>query len=280
MSAEKIRESVIAGTWYTSDPVRLRRELAGYLDRAEPPALEGKLVGLVAPHAGYMYSGGVAAWSYKLLSKDMFDRVLILAPSHRAGFTGASISDADGYRTPLGVVPLDRELIDEFRKFQDIIQYNPRAESGEHSLEIQLPFLQLVLGGFRLTPLTLGTRDSQFCVRLSEAIAQICGSKRILMIASSDLSHYYPAEAARRLDGVCLKLLEAFDPLGLAVEVENQGTEACGAGPIITLLHAGRKLGADRCKVLNYANSGDVTGDNSGVVGYAAAAIYGRGENG
>ena len=121
----------------------------------------------------------------------------------------------------------------------------------------------------------MGTRAPEFCLRLSEAIAQICGSKRILMIASSDLSHYHPAETARRLDGVCLKLLEAFDPKGLSVAVENQGTEACGAGPIITMLHAGRNLGATRCKVLNYANSGDVTGDNSGVVGYAAAAIYG-----
>lgn len=280
MSAEKIRESVIAGTWYTSDPVMLKRELAGYLDRANPPALEGKLVGLVAPHAGYRYSGGVAAWSYKLLSKDMFDRVLIMAPSHRAAFTGASISVADGYRTPLGIVPLDRELIDEFRKYSGLIQYNPPAESGEHSLEIQLPFLQVVLGAFRLTPLIMGTRAPEFCLSLSEIIAQTCGTKRVLLIASSDLSHYYPAETARRMDGVCLKLLEAFDPYALAIAVENQKTEACGAGPIITMMHAGRKLGANRCKVLNYANSGDVTGDTTGVVGYAAAAIYEGAEDG
>lgn len=280
MSAEKIRESVIAGTWYSSDPVLLKKELAGYLDRADPPALDGKLVGLVAPHAGYMYSGGVAAWSYKLLSRGMFDRVLIMAPSHRAAFKGASLSVAGGYRTPLGVVPLDRELIDELGKYPDIMGDNPRAESGEHSLEIQLPFLQIVLGDFRLTPLIMGTSDPEFCMNLSEAIAQVCGAKRVLMIASSDLSHYYPAEKARRLDGVCLKLLEAFDPQGLAAEVENRRTEACGAGPIIAIMHAGRKLGADRCKVLNYANSGDVTGDYSGVVGYAAAAIYCGGGDG
>jgi AmmeMemoRadiSam system protein B len=280
MSAEKIRESVIAGAWYPSDPTLLKRELAGYLDRADPPALEGELVGLVAPHAGYMYSGGVAAWSYKLLSKDMFDRVLIMAPSHSAAFTGASVSAAEGFRTPLGVVPLDHELIDAFRKYTDLIQYNPPAEAGEHSLEIQLPFLQVVLGGFRLTPLLMGTRSPEFCLRLSEAIAHICGGKRILMIASSDLSHYYPAETARRLDGVCLKLLEAFDAQGLAAEVENRRTEACGAGPIITAMHAGKKLGADRCKVLHYAHSGDVSGDNSRVVGYAAAAIYGGAQNG
>jgi AmmeMemoRadiSam system protein B len=280
MSTEKIRESVIAGTWYPSDPVLLKRELAGYLDRAAPPGLEGELTGLVVPHAGYMYSGGVAAWSYKLLTRSMFDRVLIMAPSHRAGFTGASISLADGYRTPLGVVALDHELIAEFRECPDLIQYNPRAESGEHSLEIQLPFLQVVLGDFLLTPLIIGTRAPEFCWNLAEAVAQICAEKRVLLIASSDLSHYHPEATARRLDGVCLKLLEAFDPQGLAVEVEKQTTEACGAGPIMTLLHAGRKLGANRCKVLHYATSGDVTGDTSGVVGYGAAAIYRGAEDG
>ncbi len=280
MDAEKIRESVIAGTWYTSEPARLKDELVGYLERAAPPALEGPLVGLVAPHAGYMYSGGVAAWSYKLLSRTMFDRVLIMAPSHSAAFAGASLSAAAGYRTPLGVVPLDRELIEEFGRFRDLIKHNPRAEAGEHSLEIQLPFLQVVLGEFRLTPLLLGTRAPQFCLKLAEAIAKICRSKRVLLIASSDLSHYHPAETARRMDGAFLKLLEACDPEGLSREVENRRSEACGAGPVITLLHAGRHLGADRCKVLKYAHSGEVTGDDSGVVGYAAAAIYGGAENG
>ena len=280
MSGENIRESVIAGTWYPSDPVLLEGEVAGYLDRADPEALEGVLAGLVVPHAGYVYSGGVAAWAYKLLSKTAFDRVIIMAPSHRAAFSGASITAADGYRTPLGVVPLDHELIGEFSKHSDIIQYNPRAESGEHSLEIQLPFLQVVLGGFKLTPLLMGTRAPEFCERLAETIARICRGKRILMIASSDLSHYHPAGKARRLDEVLLKRLEAFDPEGLALEIENQGTEACGAGPIMTLMHAARRLGANRCKVLHYANSGDVTGDGSAVVGYGAAAIYGEARDG
>ncbi len=280
MGAEKIRESAIAGTWYSSDPVMLQKELAGYLDRADKPVLDGELAGLVVPHAGYIYSGGVAARAYKLLSKDMFDRVLIMAPSHRAGFTGASISVADGYRTPLGVVPLDRHLIEELRKHADIIGYNPGAESGEHSLEIQLPFLQSVLGSFRLTPLLVGTRAPEFCMRLSEAVAGVCGQHRVLLIASSDLSHYHPDETARRLDGVCLKLLEALDPHKLAEEVENRGTEACGAGPMITLMHACKKLGANRCKILHYATSGDVTGDLSGVVGYAAASICKGAENG
>lgn len=280
MRTELIRESTIAGTWYSSDPVLLKKEVSGYLDRAAPPKLKGELTGLLAPHAGYMYSGNVAAWSYKLLSKDMFDRVLLIAPSHRVAFTGASISRAEGLRTPLGVVPLDHELIGELRKYSCLFGYNPEAESLEHALEIQLPFLQVVLGRFKLTPVIVGTREVPFCISLSEAIAKVCGAKRVLIIASSDLSHYHSAEEARRLDAIGLNLIEAFDPENLAVAVDNRETEACGAGPIITLLYAGRKLGADQCKVLYYANSGDVTGDTSRVVGYGAAAIYRRAEDG
>ncbi len=280
MSAEKIRESVIAGTWYPNDPALLKEELVRYLERAKPPRLEGELTGLVVPHAGYLYSGRVAAWSYRLLLENQFDRVLVLAPSHHAGFAGASIYNRGGYRTPLGIVPLDRELIDELYKHADIIRYIPQADSMEHSLEIQLPFLQIVLSAFNLTPVIMGTQRYEFCLKLAQAIAEACSRKRILIMASSDLSHYYPYDEARRLDGVCLDRLNALDPEGLAEDVENQRTQACGAGPLITLMLAAKKLGADRGIVLNYANSGDVTGDRSGVVGYAAAAIYRSTEHG
>ncbi len=274
MSAEKIRESVIAGTWYPSDPALLKKELTRHLDRARPPALGGDLIGLVVPHAGYIYSGGVAAWSYKLLVKYRFDRVLILAPSHRAAFGGASIYNLGGYRTPLGVVPLDQELIDDLYKNASLIRYNQQADSMEHSLEIQLPFLQIILNTFSLTPVVMGAQHYDFCMKLAEAVAEACCGKRVLMIASSDLSHYYPYEKAVLLDEVCLQRLNCLDPEGLAVEVQNQRTQACGVGPLVTMMLAAKKLGADQCKVLKYANSGDVTGDRSGVVGYAAAALY------
>ena len=274
MKAEKIRESAIAGTWYPADPALLKRELVRYLDQARTPDLDGQLIGLVVPHAGYIYSGGVAAWSYKLLLKNQFDRVLIIAPSHRAFFGGASVSNVGGYRTPLGVVPLDHELIDDLYKNTSIIGYNPQADTGEHSLEIQLPFLQIVLGAFSLTPVIMGIQDIDFCLKMAEAIAAACSGRRVLIVASSDLSHYYPYEKAMLLDGVCLERLNAFDPDGLAREVENQRTQACGAGPLIAMMLAAKRLGADRSMVLKYANSGDVTGDRTGVVGYAAAAIY------
>jgi MEMO1 family protein len=280
MSAEKIRDSVIAGTWYPADPRLLKKQLLRYVELARPPRLEGELTGLVVPHAGYLYSGSVAAWSYKLLLENQFDRVLVLAPSHHTSFVGASVYNLGGFRTPLGIVPLDGELIDELYKHKDIIRFIPQADSREHSLEIQLPFLQTVLSTFKLTPVIMGTQNCDFCLKLAQAIAETCSRKRVLIIASSDLSHYYPYDEAKRLDGICLDRLNALDPEGLAEDVMHQRTHACGAGPLITLMIAARKLGADRSKVLHYANSGDVTGDRSGVVGYAAAAIYRSSEHG
>ncbi len=274
MAAEKIRESVIAGTWYPADPAALKGQISRYLDRAVPPAVEGGLIGLIAPHAGYMYSGPVAAYAYKLLLQDPFDRVLILAPSHQESFPGSSIYNLGGYRTPFGVVPLDREIIDDLYKHTSLIQYVPQADQAEHSLEIQLPFLQTVLPQFTLIPIVMGTQRLDYCVQLAEAIASVCEGKRVLLVASTDLSHYFPYAEAKRLDRTFLDRLSAFDPEGLASELQSQKCQACGAGPVLTLMLAARKLGADSAKVLHYANSGDVTGDkNSGVVGYAAAAL-------
>jgi hypothetical protein len=144
----------------------------------------------------------------------------------------------------------------------------------EHSLEIQLPFLQTVLHAFSVTPVIMGSQHYDFCLKLAKVIAESCRKKRVLIVASSDLSHYYPYEEAKLLDKVCLDMFDALDPQGLATEVEHHRTQACGAGPLITVMLAARLLGADRGRVLKYANSGDVSGDMSGVVGYAAAAIY------
>jgi AmmeMemoRadiSam system protein B/AmmeMemoRadiSam system protein A len=277
MAAEKIRESVIAGTWYPADPALLKQHISMYLDRANPSMIEGDLTGLVVPHAGYIYSGGVAAHAYRLLLQNPYDRVLILAPSHQASFSGSSIYHLGGYRTPLGVVPLDRELIEDLYKYSDIVSYVPHADAREHSIEIQLPFLQTIFHQFSLTPVVMGDHRYSYCEKLSDAVAETCSHRRVLIIASSDLSHYCPYEEAKRLDETFVDRLNAFDPQGLAREIRAQNCQACGAGPILTLMLAAKKLGADWSKVLHYTNSGDVTGDkSSGVVGYAAAAL-GRG---
>ena len=275
MEAEKIRESVIAGSWYPADPAKLRKQISGYLDMAAPPDIDGELFGLIVPHAGYVYSGGIAAFAYKLLFKHRFDRVLILAPSHQAHFSGSSIYNLGGYRTPLGTVPLDRELVDELFKSANIINYVPYADTREHSLEIQLPFLQTVLSTFTLVPVVMGDQRISYCRRLADTIAAACSAKRVLIIASTDLSHYYPYGEAKRLDSAFLERVGSFDPEGMAEDIGQHKCEACGAGPVITLMLAAKKLGADTARLLHYANSGDVTGDrSSGVVGYAAAVLY------
>jgi len=273
--AEKIRESAIAGSWYPADPGHLKKRISGYLNAADPPEIEGELMGIISPHAGYMYSGGVAAYAYKLVAKNPFERVLIIAPSHQTAFSGSSIYRDGGYRTPFGVVPLDHELINLLFENTPLIKYVPNADTREHSLEIQLPFLQLVLPRFTMVPIIMGDQGYDNCRRLADAIVSACRGKRVLMVASTDLSHYHSYSDARRLDEVFMDRVGAFDPDGLAGELGKHGCEACGAGPVLTLLLAARQMGADRAGVLQYANSGDVTGDKSGgVVGYMAAAVY------
>jgi AmmeMemoRadiSam system protein B/AmmeMemoRadiSam system protein A len=274
MGMEKIRESVIAGAWYPGNPAALKKEIQKWLHQAVVSPLEGELIALIAPHAGYTYSGGVAAHAYKLLENHPFDRVLIVAPSHRARFKGSSIYNLGGYRTPLGVAPLDRETVDALFQQSAHISYVPQAHEQEHSLEIQLPFLQAALGDFRLTPIVMGDQSYHHCKQLSEAIANACRGKKVLLIASSDLSHYHSYGDAKTLDSNVIDRVAALDPQGLAQNLQKGRCEACGGGPMTTVMLAAQRLGANKAKVLHYANSGDVTGDHSGVVGYMAAAFY------
>ena len=265
MGTEKIRESVIAGTWYPGNAQKLSKEIEGYLDQAKTPTLNGEVVALIAPHAGYMYSGGVAAYAWTPREQP-FDRVLIVAPSHRTYFEGASVYSQGGFRTPLGVVPLDRELLEQLLRQPAAINDLPEAHSQEHSLEIQLPFLQVVLKEFQLTPLVMGEQSYANCQSLATAIAAACQNKRVLLVASSDLSHYHAYQEAKTLDQLVLDAVSAYDPKALDEQLRKGNCEACGAGPIMTVMLAARQLGANQAKVLHYANSGDVTGDRRGVV--------------
>jgi AmmeMemoRadiSam system protein B/AmmeMemoRadiSam system protein A len=273
MTGEKIRESVIAGSWYPGNPQQLTREILQYVREAAAEPVEGELKALIVPHAGYMYSGGVAAYAYKLLQEQSFDRVLVIAPSHRAHFQGSSIYPLGGYRTPLGVVPLDRELVDELLQHADSIRYVPQADAQEHSLEIQLPFLQVMLKDFHLTPIVMGNQSLANCQDLAAAISQACRGRRVLLVASSDLSHFHTYGEAGRLDQIVIDQLQAYDPQGLDEALSRGDCEACGGGPMITVLLAARQLGATKVKILRYANSGDITGDKHSVVGYLSAAV-------
>jgi len=274
MSEQHVRESVIAGSWYPGDPARLTKDIKGYLKQVPEHTIEGELIALISPHAGYLYSGQVAAHAYKLLEGKEYDIVVIIAPSHRAYFQGASVYPMGGYRTPLGIVPIAEEITEALMKKSPLIDAIPQAHSQEHSLEIQLPFLQVVLKDFRLVPIVMGQQDLPMCKELSAAIADVIKGENALVIASTDLSHFHTYDEAVALDKKFVQHVEAFDPEGLNKALSGGQCEACGGGPVVAVMLAAQALGADKSEVLNYANSGDVTGDHDRVVGYMAAVLY------
>jgi len=266
-----IRRSVIAGTWYPGTKAELGRMLDGFLANAKKEELGGELMGLIAPHAGYVYSGQVAAYAYKQLEGLDFPTVAIVSPVHRMFVGRYAVTAKRYYETPLGLVEVDGELVDAL---DEAVGLNRVERDDEHSLEIQLPFLQRVLGRFKLLPVMMGDQSLPACRALGEALAGVLRGKRALLVASTDLSHFHPYDTAVRLDRVVLDHIEKFDPEGLALDLERGRCEACGGGPVIAVMLAAKALGANRARVLKYANSGDVTGDRGQVVGYAAGAIY------
>ena len=271
---KNIRQPVVAGSFYTASAKALSEEIENYLKNVPPKDAYGKPIGLISPHAGYMYSGQVAAYAYKQIEGMEYDAVIVIAPSHRAYFPGASVDDKEGYRTPIGIIPVEVDIAKRITDRSSLVSYYPQAHVEEHSLEVQLPFLQMVLKDFKLVPIIMGDQDLATCERLAEDIAGVIKGQDILVVASSDLSHYHPYDEAKRLDQKVIEYIDNYDPRGLASALSQRKTEACGGGPIITVLFIGQHLGANRARVVKYANSGDVTGDYSGVVGYAAGVIY------
>jgi len=280
VEAGGIRQSVIAGDWYPGQPDVLRRTLKGYLADAEKVELEGELKALISPHAGYAYSGPTAAYAYKQLENGhAFDTVAVLSPLHQAYLGRFAVTKASHYETPLGLVEVDAELVEALGKE---VTLNRAGFDGEHSLEIQLPFLQQVLGTFTLLPVMLGEpltsdRGLTACRELSAALAKLMRDRKALIVASTDLSHLYDYDDVVRHDRVMVELVERFDIEGLARALIEGRCHACGGAPVVTTLLTAQALGANRATVLHYTNSSDVTGNRrpgSYIVGYMAAAIY------
>jgi len=275
MGMKEIREPAVAGAFYPDKPEILQRDLSKYFENAKKEKLEGEIVALVSPHAGYTYSGQVAAYAYKLIEGKNFESVVVVAPSHHALFKGASLYDRGGYRTPLGVVPVDVDLSKKMMEKRKEIQFLPEAHRQEHSLEVQIPFLQVALKSFKLVPIVMEPYWSwETCQYLASAIAETVRGKKVLLVASTDLSHFYSYNIAVELDRIFLNHIDRFDAEGLNRDLKGNRTEACGAGPVVTVMLAAKALGANRGKVLKYLNSGDVTGDRSRVVGYGAGVFY------
>jgi hypothetical protein len=292
LSAEqKIRPALVAGGFYPADPNELGKMIDGFLAQASPETLDGSLVALICPHAGYQFSGGVAAYSYVQLKGRSYDRVVVLAPSHYESFPFSSIYDGGAYHTPLGDVPVDHDFAAQLVKLSSSIKISDRGHGpvnvrgqqyGEHALEDQLPFLQRVLGQFKMVPIVMGDISYDHCRALGIALAKAVQGTHTLILVSSDLSHYHTYDDAERMDHQILKTIQDWDYLTLSQNLErNLWNGPCGGGPIIAAMIAAEHLGAHHAQLLKYANSGDVTGDKSRVVGYGALAItaYNEKEN-
>lgn len=274
---EKVRQPAVAGAFYPADPAELGRMVDEFVAQANVPAVKD-LVALVSPHAGYIYSGRVAAHSYALLKGRKVERVVVIAPSHYEMFDFAAVYDGAAYATPLGQIPVDRDFAARLAAMNPHIQLSDRGHSlsagrGEHALEAQLPFLQRMLGPFKLVPVIMGEQDYDLCRALGVALAKLITGPETLIVASSDLSHYHPYDEAVTIDHKTLKAVEEWDYLNMSRNFERRVWEACGGGPIVAAMIAAERLGANQAKVLKYANSGDVTGDRSRVVGYGAVAL-------
>lgn len=285
-ASPKVRPAGVAGGFYPADPQQLTTMLDGFLSQAVPPALNGPLVALVSPHAGYPFSGPVAAYSYALLRRRKFTRVVVIAPSHYETFAFASIYDGDAYSTPLGQVPIDKAFAAKLVTASSLIQLSGKGHGQvqgqwEHAVEDELPFLQRVLGDFKLVPIVMGDQSYQASrtlgVALAKAIAQEGpnpgGEFNTLILASSDLSHYHPYDDAVSEDHKTLNAVEGWDYFNLSLNSERRIWEACGGAEIVAAMIAAERLGANRATVLKYANSGDTTSDKSRVVGYGAVAF-------
>jgi AmmeMemoRadiSam system protein B len=272
---ENVRPS-IGGGWYPHDPGLLAQNLDIYLGNAESAKPRGTLIGLIVPHAGHIYSGHVAAYAYNCIKGMKFDTVIIVSPSHFLTSGNILTSSHDAYETPLGIVEVDKNLMNRLNHaLMDNYQERlvPVSNDPEHAIEVELPFLQHILGDFRFLPVMIFSQDSRTAQVLGHSLARVAADRNALLIASSDLSHFYPASEARKFDHEMLRRIESFDP-ECVIEAESEGSGfACGKGAIASVLWACSDLGADRVEVLNYANSGDVTGDYESVVGYGAAVI-------
>jgi AmmeMemoRadiSam system protein B/AmmeMemoRadiSam system protein A len=275
---EGIRQAAVAGSFYPADPKELAKIVDRFLAGAAVPSFDGPVVAVVSPHAGYEYSGEVAAYSYAAPKGRKTERVVVVAPSHYDAFSFVSVYNGCAYATPFGTIPVDKTFAAQLAAMSPLIKLSDRghrvsAEQREHSIEVQLPFLQRVLGPFKLVPIIMGDQSYGSCRALGLGLAKLIHEPETLIVASSDLSHYHTYDQAEKEDHKTLKAIEEWDYLNMAQNFEARVWEACGGGPIIATMIAAERLGANEAKVLKYANTGDVTGDRSRVVGYGAVAL-------
>lgn len=277
--SQSTRQSVIAGSWYPGTEKNLARTVDDYLANVDQPLVAGELYGLICPHAGYAYSGQTAAYAYHQLQGRQVDTVVLMGPSHRAWVGDYAASTEDAYETPLGRVPLDQAFVAELAERLPVRRIQRDAE---HSLEIQLPFLQRQVGQFSLVPIMMSADNPAAAEQLAAALAEIVQrqssqGKRTLLVASSDLHHIENYHEVVRRDQRVIRALAAYDLDRLVTLLMSPDSSVCGRVPILTVLYGAKTLGADAVDILHHTNSGDVTGTRAPgqyTVGYVAAVVY------
>ncbi len=268
---DDVRRPAVAGTFYPDSPADLASAVEHLIGCATTPDQADRPIALVAPHAGYMYSGPTAASAYALLNDVSVETVVVVSPSHREYFDGVSVFPGSAYETPLGEIPIDAGLREKLLAASPLVRATRAGHGSEHAVEVHLPFLQKQLGQFRLLPLVMGDQSRATCFALGGALGTVLAGTSTMLVASTDLSHFHPAADAERRDRIVLDDLAAFDPECLMHDLEEGEAEACGGGPVVAVMIAARLLGARRMRVLSHTHSGIITGERDSVVGYCAA---------
>jgi len=269
----KLREAAVAGSFYPDDPLELKQTVDSYLGDAEGVCSGEEIGGLIVPHAGYVYSGPIAAWAYKQLENRTYDTVVLVGPSHYQAVSKASVYPCGWYRTPLGDVEIDEGISMSLIGTSADISYQPEAHDQEHSLEVQLPFLQETLGSFKIVAIAINDYDPALWTRVADAVADCCKGRKVLLVASSDLSHYHPRSDAIILDQAVVSSVDGCDPVGLQFKARSGACELCGLAAVETVMLACERMGYNASVILRYGDSGSYSGDISSVVGYLSAAL-------
>ncbi len=269
----KIRQPAVAGLFYPASKSKLEAEVKTLLSISDSKKTFNNIFGIVVPHAGYIYSGRTASYGFNLLKDKNIETVIIISPSHKEYFPGISVYEGDGYETPLGVVEVNKVMTEQLTGESRIIFKGIEGHRQEHAVEVQIPFLQVVLKDFKIVPVVMGDQGGLFVDELAEKLSLIVDDRTII-IASSDLSHYYSSEDADKLDSIVEKRILDFDFDGLQKDFQLRNCEACGGGTIVSMMKAASKLNKKKSEVLHRCNSGDTTGERKEVVGYLSAVIY------
>ena len=269
-----IRKPAVAGLFYPASRNKLESEVKTLLSISDSKKSFNNILGIVSPHAGYVYSGKTAAYGFNLLKDKNIETVIIISPSHREYLPGISVYEGDAYETPLGVVEVNKNMTEKLTEESRVIFKGIEGHREEHAIEVQIPFLQVMLKDFKIVPIVMGDQGELFIDELGEKLSQIIDDKTVI-VASSDLSHYHSGDTADKLDSIVEKRILDFDYEILQKDFKVRNCEACGAGTIVSMMKAASKLNRMKSEVLHRCNSGDTTGDFSSVVGYLSAVIYG-----